>query len=110
MTQTSTREIGVTELVLRDGHQSLMATRMALEDMVDACADIDAAGYWSVGWGGGATSAACIRFLKEAPGERLGFFRALMPNSGLQMLWRGQNLRGYRHYEDGVVNRFVEKS
>ncbi len=104
------REIGVTELVLRDAHQSLMATRMALEDMVDACADIDAAGYWSVECWGGATYDACIRFLNEDPWERLRTFRKLMPNSRLQMLLRGQNLLGYRHYEDGVVDRFVEKS
>ena len=104
------REIGVTELILRDAHQSLMATRMALEDMVDACADIDAAGYWSVECWGGATYDACIRFLNEDPWERLRTFRELMPNSRLQMLLRGQNLLGYRHYEDGVVDRFVEKS
>jgi methylmalonyl-CoA carboxyltransferase 5S subunit len=107
---TAPREIGVTELVLRDAHQSLMATRMALEDMVDACADIDAAGYWSVECWGGATYDACIRFLNEDPWARLRTFRELMPNSRLQMLLRGQNLLGYRHYEDGVVNRFVEKS
>ncbi|NLT31053.1 MAG: methylmalonyl-CoA carboxytransferase subunit 5S [Propionibacterium sp.] len=105
-----TREIGVTELVLRDAHQSLMATRMALEDMVDACADIDAAGYWSVECWGGATFDACIRFLNEDPWERLRTFRELMPNSRLQMLLRGQNLLGYRHYEDMVVEKFVEKS
>ena len=104
------REIGVTELVLRDAHQSLMATRMAMEDMVDACADIDAAGYWSVECWGGATYDACIRFLNEDPWQRLRTFRELMPNSRLQMLLRGQNLLGYRHYEDGVVDRFVEKS
>lgn len=104
------RAIGVTELVLRDGHQSLMATRMAMEDMVEACADIDAAGYWSVECWGGATYDACIRFLNEDPWERLRTFRRLLPNSRLQMLLRGQNLLGYRHYEDGVVERFVEKS
>src|SRR3954469_17436249 len=107
---TPPREVGVTELVLRDAHQSLMATRMALEDMVDACADIDAAGYWSVECWGGATYDACIRFLNEDPWERLRTFRKLMPNSRLQMLLRGQNLLGYRHYEDGVVDRFVDKS
>lgn len=104
------REIGVTELVLRDAHQSLLATRMALEDMVDACADIDAAGYWSVECWGGATFDACIRFLNEDPWERLRTFRTLMPNSRLQMLLRGQNLLGYRHYEDFVVEKFVDKS
>lgn len=78
--------------------------------MVDACADIDAAGYWSVECWGGATYDACIRFLNEDPWQRLRTFRELMPNSRLQMLLRGQNLLGYRHYEDGVVDRFVEKS
>ena len=106
----SPRKIGVTELVLRDAHQSLMATRMALEDMVDACADIDAAGYWSVECWGGATFDSCIRFLNEDPWVRLRTFRELMPNTRLQMLLRGQNLLGYRHYEDTVVEEFVEKS
>ena len=105
-----TRLIDVTELALRDAHQSLMATRMALEDMVPACADIDAAGYWSVECWGGATFDACIRFLNEDPWERLRTFRRLLPNSRLQMLLRGQNLLGYRHYEDMVVDRFVEKA
>lgn len=106
----SPRTIGVTELALRDAHQSLMATRMAMEDMVDACADIDAAGYWSVECWGGATYDSCIRFLNEDPWQRLRTFRELMPNSRLQMLLRGQNLLGYRHYEDHVVDKFVEKS
>ncbi len=106
----SQRTIGVTELVLRDAHQSLFATRMALEDMVEACEDIDKAGYWSVECWGGATYDSCIRFLNEDPWVRLRTFRELMPNSRLQMLLRGQNLLGYRHYEDGVVDRFVEKS
>ncbi|MBT8224042.1 MAG: methylmalonyl-CoA carboxytransferase subunit 5S [Dactylosporangium sp.] len=104
------RTVDVTELVLRDGHQSLLATRMALEDMVPICEDIDAAGYWSVECWGGATYDSCIRFLNEDPWERLREFRRLMPNSRLQMLLRGQNLLGYRHYEDAVVDRFVEKS
>ena len=104
------RTIGVTELALRDGHQSLLATRMALEDMVPICEDIDQAGYWSVECWGGATYDSCIRFLNEDPWERLRTFRKLLPNSRLQMLLRGQNLLGYRHYEDGVVDRFVEKS
>lgn len=104
------RQVGITELVLRDAHQSLMATRMAMEDMVDACADIDAAGYWSVECWGGATYDSCIRFLNEDPWERLRLFRKLLPNSRLQMLLRGQNLLGYRHYNDEVVDRFVDKS
>ena len=105
----SQRTIGVTEVALRDAHQSLMATRMSLEDMVDACEDIDRAGYWSVECWGGATYDACIRFLNEDPWVRLRKFRELMPNSKLQMLLRGQNLLGYRHYEDLVVEKFVEK-
>ncbi len=104
------RVVEITELVLRDAHQSLLATRMALDDMVPACENIDNAGYWSVECWGGATYDACIRFLNEDPWERLRTFRKLMPKSRLQMLLRGQNLLGYRHYEDGVVERFVEKS
>ena len=104
------RTIEVTELCLRDGHQSLLATRMALEDMVPICEDIDQAGYWSVECWGGATYDACIRFLNEDPWERLRTFRELMPNTRLQMLLRGQNLLGYRHYEDTVVDRFVDKA
>ncbi len=105
-----TRTVDVSELVLRDGHQSLLATRMALEDMVPACEDIDQTGYWSVECWGGATYDACIRFLNEDPWERLRTLRKLLPNSRLQMLLRGQNLLGYRHYEDTVVDRFVDKS
>src|SRR5260370_24924474 len=104
------RTIEVTELILRDGHQNLLATRRALEDMVPACEDIDNAGFWSVECWGGATFDACIRFLNEDHWERLRTFRKLMPNSRLQMLLRGQNLLGYRHYEDSVVERFVAKS
>ena len=104
------RKIEITELILRDAHQSLMATRMALADMVPACEDIDNAGYWSVECWGGATFDSCIRFLNEDPWERLRTFRKLMPKSKLQMLLRGQNLLGYRHYEDSVVERFVKKS
>jgi methylmalonyl-CoA carboxyltransferase 5S subunit len=110
MSPNQPRHVDVTEVVLRDGHQSLLATRMALEDMVPACRDIDEAGYWSVECWGGATYDACIRFLNEDPWERLRTFRQLMPRSRLQMLLRGQNLLGYRHYEDLVVERFVEQS
>jgi methylmalonyl-CoA carboxyltransferase 5S subunit len=104
------KNIDVTELILRDAHQSLMATRMSMEDMIPACADLDNAGYWSVECWGGATFDSCIRFLNEDPWERLRTFRKLMPNSRLQMLLRGQNLLGYRHYEDSVVERFVAKA
>lgn len=104
------RVIEVTDVILRDAHQSLLATRMALEDMVDACEDLDEAGYWSLECWGGATYDTCIRYLNEDPWERLRTFRKLMPKTRLQMLLRGQNMLGYRHYEDGVVQRFVEKS
>src|SRR5579872_5619352 len=104
------KKIDVTELILRDAHQSLMATRMAMEDMMPACADLDQAGYWSVECWGGATFDSCIRFLNEDPWERLRQFRKLLPHTRLQMLLRGQNLLGYRHYEDTVVDRFVEKA
>ncbi len=104
------KTIDITELILRDAHQSVMATRMATEDMAPACADIDQAGFWSVECWGGATFDSCIRFLNEDPWERLRTFRKLMPNTRLQMLLRGQNLLGYRHYEDTVVDRFVEKA
>ncbi len=104
------KKIDVTELALRDAHQSLFATRMAIEDMVPICEEIDQAGYWSVECWGGATFDACIRFLNEDPWQRLRTFRELLPNSKLQMLLRGQNLLGYRHYEDEVVDRFVGKA
>lgn len=104
------RIVEVTELAPRDGHQSLLATRMATEDIAPICAELDQAGYWSVECWGGATYDSCIRFLNEDPWERLRTFRKLMPNTRLQMLLRGQNLLGYRHYEDTVVDRFVEKS
>ena len=105
-----TRVLEVTDLILRDAHQSLMATRMAMEDMVPACEDLDNAGYWSLECWGGATFDSCIRFLNEDPWERLKTFRKLLPKTKLQMLLRGQNLLGYRHYEDSVVERFVAKA
>lgn len=104
------RIIEVTDLILRDAHQSLLATRMAMEDMVPACEDLDNAGYWSLECWGGATFDSCIRFLNEDPWERLRTFRKLLPKTKLQMLLRGQNLLGYRHYEDTVVERFVAKA
>ena len=104
------RLVEVTELALRDGHQSLLATRMATEDMIGACEDIDQAGFWSVEcWGGTPTIPVSVSSMR-IPWERLRTFRKLMPNSRLQMLLRGQNLLGYRHYEDTVVDRFVNKS
>jgi methylmalonyl-CoA carboxyltransferase 5S subunit len=104
-----TRILEVTDLILRDAHQSLMATRMAMEDMIPACEDLDNAGFWSLECWGGATF-DCIRFLNEDPWERLKTFRKLLPKTKLQMLLRGQNLLGYRHYEDSVVERFVAKA
>ena len=104
------RTIEVTDLILRDAHQSLMATRMAMEDMVPACEDLDNAGFWSLECWGGATFDSCIRFLNEDPWDRLRQFRKLLPKTRLQMLLRGQNLLGYRHYEDSVVERFVDKA
>jgi len=104
------RVVELTDVILRDAHQSLLATRMAMEDMIPACKDLDDAGYWSLECWGGATFDACIRFLNEDPWERLRTFKKLMPKTKLQMLLRGQNLLGYRHYEDGVVERFVDKA
>lgn len=102
--------IRVTDVILRDAHQSLMATRMRMEDMIPVCADLDASGFWSLECWGGATFDACIRFLDEDPWQRLRTFKELMPKTPLQMLLRGQNLLGYRHYGDDVVRRFVAKA
>src|SRR3989339_824288 len=103
-------QVKITELVLRDGHQSLIATRMRTEDMLPICSKLDNAGYWSLEAWGGATFDACVRFLKEDPWERLRKLRRALPNSRIQMLLRGQNLLGYRHYSDDVVRAFVGKS
>lgn len=103
-------KIHVTELVLRDGHQSLIATRMRTEDMLPICKQLDAIGFWSIEAWGGATFDACVRFLKEDPWERLTKLRKALPNSQINMLLRGQNLLGYRHYSDDVVHAFVQKS
>ncbi|HBW83375.1 MAG TPA: pyruvate carboxylase subunit B, partial [Gammaproteobacteria bacterium] len=104
------RPIEVTEVILRDAHQSLIATRMRTEDMLPICKQLDAVGFWSLEVWGGATFDACIRFLKEDPWIRLRQLRAALPNTRLQMLLRGQNLLGYRHYADDVVDAFVAKS
>ena len=103
-------KINVTELVLRDAHQSLIATRMRLEDMLPICPKLDAVGYWSLECWGGATFDACVRFLKEDPWERLRKLREALPRTRLQMLLRGQNLLGYRHYSDDVVRAFVARA
>ena len=103
-------KIHITELVLRDGHQSMIATRLRTEDMLPICSTLDAVGFWSLEAWGGATFDACVRFLKEDPWQRLAKLRKALPNSQINMLLRGQNLLGYRHYSDDVVNAFVQKS
>ncbi|MEA1079987.1 sodium-extruding oxaloacetate decarboxylase subunit alpha [Marinobacter qingdaonensis] len=103
-------KVHITDVILRDAHQSLIATRMRTEDMLPACEWLDQAGYWSLECWGGATFDACVRFLKEDPWERLRTLRAALPNTRLQMLLRGQNLLGYRHYGDDVVEAFVAKA
>ena len=104
------RKIGITEVVLRDGHQSLLATRFRFEDMESILKQMDNIGYWSVESWGGAVFDSCIRYLGEDPWERIQKIKKLMPRTPQQMLLRGQNLLGYKHYGDDVVDRFVEKA
>ena len=101
--------IGITEVALRDAHQSILATRLRIEDMLPICGKLDQVGYWSIESWGGATFDACIRYLGEDPWERLRLLKAAMPNTPQQMLFRGQNILGYRHYADDVVDKFVER-
>ena len=101
--------VEVTELVLRDGHQSLFATRMRIDDMLPIAEKLDQIGYWSMESWGGATFDACIRFLGEDPWERIREIKKVMPNTPQQMLLRAQNLLGYRHYSDDVVRKFVDR-
>ncbi len=100
----------ITDTILRDAHQSQAATRMRLEDMLPALEKLDKVGYWSVECWGGATFDSCMRFLNEDPWERLRTIKKHMPNTKLQMLFRGQNILGYKHYSDDVVDMFVKKS
>jgi oxaloacetate decarboxylase alpha subunit len=102
--------LGITELVLRDGHQSVLATRMRLEDMLPIAEKLDKIGYWSLEIWGGATFDSCIRFLGEDPWERLRLLKKALPHTQTQMLFRAQNILGYRHYADDVVNAFVERA
>ena len=102
--------LGITELVLRDAHQSLLATRMRLDDMLPIAAKLDQVGYWSLETWGGATFDSCIRYLGEDPWEVLRALKQAMPNTRQQMLFRGQNILGYRHYADDVVEKFVERA
>ena len=99
----------ITDLVLRDASQSLLATRVRIEDMLPIAAKLDQVGFWSLETWGGATFDACIRFLGEDPWERLRLLKAAMPNTPMQMLLRGQNALGYRHYADDVIEKFVER-
>ncbi|SVA54428.1 uncharacterized protein METZ01_LOCUS107282, partial [marine metagenome] len=102
--------LGITDVVLRDAHQSLFATRMRIDDMLPIAEKLDQVGFWSLESWGGATFDACIRFLGEDPWERIRRFKEVMPNTPQQMLLRGQNILGYRHYADDVVNKFVERA
>ncbi|HPE16845.1 MAG TPA: oxaloacetate decarboxylase subunit alpha, partial [Oscillospiraceae bacterium] len=100
----------ITDTILRDAHQSKAATRMRIEDMLPACEVLDSIGYWSLEVWGGATFDACLRFLNEDPWERLRKLRKALPNTKLQMLFRGQNILGYKHYADDVVEQFCKKA
>lgn len=103
-------KVNISDLVLRDGHQSLIATRLRTDDMLPICPQLDAIGFWSLEAWGGATFDACVRYLKEDPWERLKKLRKALPNTRIQMLLRGQNLLGYRHYSDDVVRAFIQKA
>ena len=102
--------LGITDVVLRDAHQSLLATRMRIDDMLPIAEKLDQVGFWSLESWGGATFDACIRFVGEDPWERIRRFKQAMPNTPQQMLFRGQNILGYRHYADDLVNKFVERA
>jgi oxaloacetate decarboxylase alpha subunit len=104
------RPLGITDVVLRDAHQSLLATRMRVEDMLPIAGKLDQVGFWSIESWGGATFDACIRYLGEDPWERMRKLKAAMPNTPQQMLFRGQNILGYRHYADDVVGTVVERA
>lgn len=106
----SNTPLRITDTILRDAHQSQAATRMRVEDMLPACEVLDSIGYWSLECWGGATFDACMRFLNEDPWQRLRALRRALPNTKLQMLFRGQNILGYKHYADDVVDQFCRKS
>jgi len=109
MSKDKKKPLAITEVVLRDAHQSILATRLRIEDMLPICGKLDEIGYWSLESWGGATFDACIRYLGEDPWERLRLLKAAMPKTPQQMLLRGQNILGYRHYADDVVDKFVER-
>jgi oxaloacetate decarboxylase alpha subunit len=104
------KPLGITELALRDAHQSLLATRMRIDDMLPIADKLDRVGFWSIESWGGATFDACIRYLGEDPWERIRRLKKAMPNTPQQMLFRGQNILGYRHYADDLVEKFVERA
>ncbi|TNC87483.1 MAG: oxaloacetate decarboxylase subunit alpha [Thalassolituus sp.] len=106
----SKKPLGITDVVLRDAHQSILATRMRIDDMLPIAEKLDQVGYWSLESWGGATFDSCIRFLGEDPWDRIREFKKAMPKTKHQMLLRGQNLLGYRHYADDVVEKFVERA
>ncbi len=106
----SSSPLGITDVILRDAHQSLLATRMRIDDMLPIAEKLDKVGFWSVESWGGATFDACIRYLGEDPWERIRLLKQAMPNTRQQMLLRGQNILGYRHYADDVVDKFVERA
>ena len=106
----SNKPLLITDTILRDAHQSQAATRMRIEDMLPACEVLDSIGYWSLECWGGATFDSCLRFLNEDPWERLRKLKAALPNTKLQMLFRGQNILGYKHYADDVVDAFCRKA
>ena len=107
---TELKPLAITDVVLRDAHQSLFATRLRLDDMLPIAAKLDQVGYWSLETWGGATFDACIRYLGEDPWDRIRELKKAMPNTHQQMLFRGQNILGYRHYADDVVRKFVERA
>ncbi len=107
---SDSKKLGITDVVLRDAHQSILATRMRIDDMLPIAGKLDQVGYWSLESWGGATFDSCIRFLGEDPWDRIREFKKAMPNTKQQMLLRGQNLLGYRHYADDVVEKFVERA
>ena len=109
-TKARNQPVGITEVVLRDAHQSLLATRMRIDDMLPIAAKLDQVGFWSLESWGGATFDTCIRYLGEDPWERLRTLKKAMPKTPQQMLFRGQNILGYRHYADDVVEKFVERA
>ena len=104
------KKLMITDTILRDAHQSQAATRMRTEDMLPACEILDSIGYYSLECWGGATFDACLRFLNEDPWERLRKLKKALPNTKLQMLFRGQNILGYKHYADDVVEQFCRKA